>query len=65
MGLSTRVGGEVKMSENKQCPLNRDYYCDDRCKWFDVVIKDCKFINIINAMNKTIFKGLDALFQKS
>ena len=33
-----------KMSENKQCPLNRDYYCDDRCKWYYPEKEACGFI---------------------
>ena len=62
--------------ENKHCPLNRDYYCDDRCKWFDIVSEVCQITNTLQAINKTlcieidnlnttIFDGLNALFQKS
>ena len=53
------------MKENKQCPLNRDYYCDDRCKWFDEDDNDCALLLNIYDISTEIRKGLDALFQKS
>ena len=66
------MGGEIKMKD-KECPLNRNYYCDDRCKWFDdesdincSLLIGLSNINIqLYNLKKTIFEGLDALFQKS
>ena len=37
------MGGEVKMKD-KECPLNRDYYCDDRCKWYFEQFEACGLI---------------------
>ena len=53
------------MSENKQCPLNRNYYCDDRCKWFNEDEGDCALLINIDDLTNVIKKGLDALWRKT
>ena len=56
------------MSENKQCPLDRNYYCDDRCKWHFEETDSCGLIwnfakigELLNEINKTIFDEIDNL----
>ena len=53
------------MSEKKACPLNRNYLCDNDCKWFDEDDDDCNLLLNISDISTEIRKGLDALFQKS
>lgn len=56
---------------NLECPFNRDYYCTSECAFFDHEEQDCRKIltqkNILYELrniDKTIFDGFDALFQK-
>ena len=42
------------MSEKKACPLNRNYYCDDRCKWFDEDAEDCRLIFYLGDISRMI-----------
>lgn len=53
------------------CPLNRSFDCSSNCAWFDHEEQDCRKIltqkNILyelRKLNKNIFDGFDALFQK-
>ena len=61
------------------CPLNRAYRCSNKCAWFDNEDEDCRMIggfwkvreglnevtNGLRSINKNIFDGFDALFQKT
>ena len=56
---------KIISNENKQCPLNRNYYCDDRCKWFNEDEGDCALLINIDDLTNVIKKGLDALWRKT
>ena len=57
---------------DKYCPFKMGVSCDSHCAWFDHEELDCRKIltqkNILYELrniDKTIFDGFDALFQKN
>jgi len=64
---------------DQECPLNRNYICNERCKWYDFEHNDCRMIggfwkireginevtDMLIDIEKTIDRGLDALWKKT
>ena len=46
----------MSVSKNPQdCPLDRNYFCSDQCKWYDYENDDCRMLGmmwkIVEALN--------------
>ena len=35
------------MSDKQMCPLDRDYDCDESCKWYDFENDDCRQLGMM------------------